>query len=50
MALGALGGALLALARLRHQYDKFYQRWYLPKLLFWLSFSLEETAQREVAQ
>jgi hypothetical protein len=25
-----------------------HQRWYLPKLLFWLSFSLEDTARREV--
>ena len=28
----------------------FRRRWYLPKLLFWLAFSLEDTLQREVVQ
>ena len=35
-------------ARQRHQYDKSSGRWYLPKLLFWLTFSLENTTWREV--
>jgi hypothetical protein len=42
------GGVLWALARLRHQYDKSYQRWYLPKLHYWLAFSLADTEREEM--
>jgi hypothetical protein len=32
------------------QYDKTARRWYLPKLLYWLTFSMEDTVRREVVR
>jgi hypothetical protein len=37
-------------ARQRHQYDKSARRWYLPKLLHWLTFSFGNAIPREVAR
>ena len=34
-------------ARRLRQYDKSLQRWYLPKLRYWLSFSLDEVSRSE---
>jgi hypothetical protein len=35
-------------ARRQIQVGKTVQRWYLPKLHYWLAFSLEDTVQRKV--
>jgi len=42
----ALRSGKILPARQQTEYDKSVRRWYLPKLTFWLSFSLEDTARR----
>ena len=37
-------------ARGQTEYDKATARWYLPKLHYWLAFSLEDTEQEEVGR